>query len=206
MPRPVRDDLEPEITLPDAGEQHRRATDAIDQTRWRAIVYDRTSLIGREPRRVVFGRLETRLRECREMEVGLDEGFMHMMMQHCDLAETRPVRDAAGTHGRRNGLLVYRLIRVGCRVRVTQAELARRYGRCRGFANEQIGKLRDWYFIVKQGRGWYEFAATLCWRGDLATCAAYREVQRVRDGLVITDGTTTLVTEDMDDDEVEAAE
>ncbi len=105
-----------------------------------------------------------------------------MMMLHCDLAVIREQRDSNGEPTRRDGLFVHRLVRVGCRVRMTQEDLGHRYGKGRQFANEQIGKLRDWYFIVNQGRGWYEFAASLCWRGNLGTCAAYREVQRVRDG------------------------
>jgi len=198
MPRQVRPDLEPEILLPDIAEQQRRATGAIDQQQYRAIVYDRNNPIGRERRIYVFDRLETRLEECRSSEAGIDEGFLFMMMRCCDLAVIREQRDANREPILRNGLFVHRLIRVGCRVRMTQRELGHRYRKGRQFANGQIGKLKDWYFIVNQGRGWYEFAATLCWRGNLGTCAAYREVQRVRDGLVITDGKTTFVTEDMD--------
>lgn len=198
MPRPIRNDLEPEILLPDISEQQRRATGAIDQEQYRAIVYDRNSSIGRDRRFYVFDRLEVRLQECRASKIGIDEGFLFMMMRHCDLADKREQRDSDGEPIRRDGLFVHRLVRVGCRVRMTQGELGHCYGKGRQFANEQIGKLRDWYFIVNQGRGWCEFDASLCWRGDLGTCAAYREVQRVRDGLTFTDGTTTLVTEDMD--------
>ena len=202
MPRPIRADLEPEILLPDISEQQRRATGAIDQERYRAIVYNRNSSIGRDPRFYVFNRIEAHLQECRASRAGIDEGFLYMMMGRCDLAVTREQRDSDGEPIRRDGLFVHRLVRVGCRVRMTQYELGHRYGKGRQFANEQIAKLGYWYFIVNQGRGWYEFAASLCWRGNLGSCAAYREVQRVRDGLVFTDGRTTLVAEEIvsDDD------
>ena len=61
--------------------------------------------------------------------------------------------------------------------------------------------MKKYGLIVNKGEGWYEFDARLCWRGDFKIQKAYREIQRIRDGLVITDGTSTLVTEDMDADE-----
>jgi len=60
--------------------------------------------------------------------------------------------------------------------------------------------MRDLGLIVNQGRNWYEFDARLCWRGDFKLQKAYREIQKGRDGWVITDGKTTLVTEDTDAD------
>ena len=66
--------------------------------------------------------------------------------------------------------------------------------------------MKQYGLIVNKGLGWYEFAAVLCWRGDLDVQASYREQQRVRDGRVVTDGLTTHVAEDMDDDENEPGE
>lgn len=200
MPRPVRPDLEPEIFLRDTAEQQRRASSVIDQQQYQAIVYDRSNPIGRDRRLYIFDRIETRLSECRAMGVGIDEGFLFLMMRHIDLTAIREQRDENGEPIRRDGLVLHGLTRVGCRVRMTQADLGCLYGKGREFANQQIGKLKDWYFIVNHGRGWYEFAADLCWRGDLGICAAYRVVQRVRDGLIITDGTNILVDEDRGDD------
>ncbi len=101
---------------------------------------------------------------------------------------------------------MYTLRTVGCRVYLTQDEIAQRYGRSRQHVIEHIKKMKLHGLIVNQGRGWYEFNAYLCWRGDFQIQKAYRERQRVRDGWVITDGETTLVTEDMDDDEDEPAD
>ncbi len=201
MPRHPRDDLEPEILLPDVAVQQRRAAGVIDE-QFRAVVYDPSNAIGREPRITIFrDRLEFRLQDCRANKAGIDEGFLSMMMHRCELAQTRERRKQNGDPMFRNGLLVCRLVRVGCRVRLTQEELANIYGKSRQFANNQIRILKDWYFIVNQGRGWYEFDASLCWCGGLGICAAYRKIQRVRDGLEFTDGTTTLITEDMDADD-----
>jgi len=61
--------------------------------------------------------------------------------------------------------------------------------------------MKEHGLIVNSGNGWYEFAAVLCWCGDLDVQAAYRQQQRIRDGMVFTDGTATRVTEDMDSDE-----
>ena len=83
---------------------------------------------------------------------------------------------------------------------MTQEAIGKLYGRTRQHINQQIGLMKQYGLIVNQGEGWYEFDACLCWRGDFKIQKAYREVQRVRDGLLITDGKSTLVTEDMDDD------
>lgn len=201
MPRHPRDDLEPEIHLLDVAVQQRRAADVIgDQLR--AIVYDPNNSIGREPRIIIFReRLEHKLQECRASKAGIDEGFLSMMMHRCELAQTRERRRVNGDPMIRDGLLICRLVRVGSRVRLTQNELANLYGRSRQFVNNQIRKLKDWCFIVNHGRGWYEFDASLCWCGGLGICAAYREIQRIRDGITLTNGTSTLVTDDMDADD-----
>lgn len=137
------------------------------------------------------------------MSAGIDEGLLSFMMRHCDLADARAVRDENGEPVHQNGQYLHRLVRVGCRLRMTQHEIAARYCKSRQHVNHQIAALREQYFIVNQAQGWYEFDAHLCWCGNLGLCAAYRQVQRVRDGVTITDGTTTLVTEDMDADDVE---
>lgn len=72
-----------------------------------------------------------------------------------------------------------------------------------GHVIEQIAIMKQRGLIVNKGRGWYEFAAVLCWRGDLDVQASYREQQPVRDGRVVTDSATTWITEDMDADDDE---
>jgi len=199
MPRRQRDDIEPEILLSDTHEQQQLATNAIDHERYRAMVYDRNQPIGRDRRTYFFDALDYRLRQCRDVGVTMNEGLLSFMMRQCDLANVRIVRDANGEPIVRDGLTVHRLVRVGCRMTMTQQQIANRHELSRQTVNHQIGIFREWYFIVNQGSGWYEFDARLCWRGNLSICAAYREAQRVRDGIVFTDGTSSLTTEDMDD-------
>lgn len=202
MPRRIRPDLEPEISLPDTGEQQHLASSVIDQENYNAIVYAKNSSIGREPRMYIFNTLEERLQDCRGHKEGIDEGLLFMMINLCDLVDKRLQRDSNGDPIIKDDQIVHRLVRVGCRARITQEELSQRYGTSRQYVNEQIKKFKENYLIVNQGKGWYEFDARLCWRGDLGTCDAYRQIQKVWDGLVYTDGKTTLVTESADEVDV----
>ncbi len=86
---------------------------------------------------------------------------------------------------------------------MTQEEIATRYGIHRGTVNKQIKTFKQRSLIVNSGNGWYEFDAALCWRGNLSICRAYQRQQRVRNGRIVTDGTTTLVAPDMDADDEE---
>lgn len=191
MPRRPRDDIQPEIQLPDISEQLQRARDVVGAN-CSVVVFDRSSPIGRESRLTVFdGTLENRLRDCRAFKVGIDEGFLNMLIHSCEQADVRNRRNANGDPVYENGLRVLRLVRVGCRVRATQEALAAQYARNRQWVNRQISLLKEWGFIVNWGNGWYELDANLCWKGNLSYCAAYREVQRVRGQVTITDGNTT---------------
>ncbi len=181
MPRHQRNDLEPEILLSDTNEQQRLVTSVIDGDNYRALVYDRNQAIGRESRLYLFGTLDTRLQACRDDGVKIDEGLLNFMIRQCDLAEVRIKKDASREPIIQDGLTVNRLVRVGCRIRMTQDQIAKQYRLSRQTVNQQIALFRKWYFIVNYGRGWYEFDANLCWSGNLAICAAYREVQHNND-------------------------
>jgi biotin operon repressor len=205
MPRPQRRDVEPEILLPDVREQERIANDAIDddhRAKVRPVDY-RPVIDGWTN---IFDRTDEMLKFVRRRGVKLDEGLVSFMMRHCARAAVIPVLDQQRQPVTRDGCIVYVLRTVGCRVYLTQDEIAQRYGRSRQHVIENIKTMKLYGLIVNQGQGWYEFDARLCWRGDFQIQKAYREQQRVRDGLVITDGETTLVTEDMDDDEDEPGE
>ena len=143
---------------------------------------------------------QRQLGRIRENGGKLDEGLVAFMMEACAKTAVAPVLDDDRNQVVKDGQLVYRLIRVGCRIYMTQMQIALRYGCSRQHVCNQIRQMKEHGLIVNSGNGWYEFAAVLCWRGDLDVQAAYRGQQKVRDGMTITDGTTTLVTEDMDDD------
>ena len=203
MPRRPRPDLQPEILLPDTREALRRANEAV------GIEYNvpRVRRRGERPINdgflVIMDAKQRRLREIKLSDGKLDEGLVAFMMESCTLASVTRVLDENGEQQVRDGCLVFRLTRVGCRTYLTQEEIAN-WRRCsRQHVNEQIGKMKLHGLIVNQGHGWYEFDANLCWCGNLDIQAAYRQQQPVRDGRIVTDGKTTLVTEDMDADDLE---
>jgi hypothetical protein len=187
MPRQPRDDFEPRILLPDTSAEQRLARDAIDDVRYNTLVYDKTQPIGREGRMTIFDAFNDRLQELRDMGIKLEEGLLNFMIQQCVLADSRIARDSHGNAIAKGELFEHRLVSVGCRMHMTQVQIANQYGLDRTTVGKHIKMYRDWYFIVNSGQGWYEFDAALCWRGDIARCAAYREVQIVRDGITFVD-------------------
>lgn len=200
MPRRFRHDVQPEILLPDVREPERQANDAIADA-YRAKVSPADYRLVVDSWTNIFDRTEEMLKFIRRNGVPIDEGLVFFMMRHCAKAAASPVRDGNNQPVLRDGFIVHRLRRVGCRIYMTQETIGRLYGRTRQHINQQISLMKKYGLIVNQGEGWYEFDARLCWRGDFKIQKAYREIQTVRDGMVITDGTTTLVTEDMDADD-----
>jgi dUTPase len=200
MPRRQRQDYQPEILLPDVREQERRANDAIGNE-YRAKVRPVDCRLVVDGWTNTFNRTEEAFQSIRRSGDYIDEGLVSFMMRHCAMAASSPIRDEHNQLVLRDGFIVHRLRRVGCRIYMTQEEIGRQYGRSRQHVNEQISQMKKYGLIVNKGEGWYEFDARLCWRGDFKIQKAYREIQIVRDGLIITDGKSTLVTEDMDADE-----
>ncbi len=92
-----------------------------------------------------------------------------------------PVLDAGGNQLVRDGRRVFLLRRVGCRVSMTQEEIAKDHGCSRQHVNEQIQLMKEHIFIVNWGHGWYEFDASLCRRGELPVRREYPAPHRVRD-------------------------
>ena len=201
MPRRRRPDLSPEILLRDDRYQRLQANQAVDDGWYVPRVRrdgDKPINDGFIP---IMNTKQLRLRAIKRCGGKLDEGLVAYMMENCAQAQVVPVFNANGLREIRDGFLVYRLARVGCRLYMTQAQIAHEYGCSRQNVNSQIKEMKRYRLIVNQGHGWYEFAAILCWRGYLEIQAAYRQQQRARDGRVVTDGTTTLVAPDMDADD-----
>ncbi len=197
MPRARHSDLEPEVLLPDDRDQRRIANTAVGEG-WNV---PRVRRNGHTPINDGFTPImdekQRQLRWIRQAGGKLDEGLVAFMMESCAKTLKAPVLDKNGEQQIKDGNLVFRLIRVGCRIYMTHEQIALQYGCSRQHVTNQIKQMKDHSLIVNNRNGWYEFAATLCWRGDLDVQAAYRQQQRVRDGMIFTDGTTTLVTEDM---------
>ncbi len=199
MPRRQRHDLRPEILLPDVRQQERQANRAIDDLHL-AKVRRRGEHPVTDGWTNIFDRTIEILRSIRCKETSVDLGLALFMMLNCSKAIVAPITDEHNEPVTRDGCIVYRLLSVGCRINMTQEEIAERYAFTRTHVNRQIMLMKKHGLIVNQGRGWYEFDANLCWRGDFKIQKAYREIQTVRDGMIFTDGKTTLVTEDMDAD------
>jgi hypothetical protein len=197
MPRRQRQDVQPEILLPDVRDPERRANDAIGD-RYRAKVRPTGQRLIVDSWTNIFDRTEEVFKSIRTSGEYIDEGLVGFMMQHCAKAAASIVRDENNQPMLRDGFIVHRLRRVGCRIYMTQEEIGLQYRRSRQHVNEQVSLMKQHGLIVNQGEGWYEFDSYLCWRGDFKIQKAYREIQIVRDGRVITDGTTTLVTENLD--------
>ena len=201
MPRPRHPDAEPEILLLDDREKRRLANGAVG-TGWSV---PRVRRDGEFPIKDGFTPImdekQRQLRWIKNNGGKLDEGLVAFMMENCAKSLKAPVLDRNRNQVLRDGYLVFRLTRVGCRIYMTQAQIAQLYRCSRQHVSNQIRQMKEHGLIVNCRNGWYEFAAILCWRGDLDVQAAYRNQQRVRDGMVITDGKTALVTEDMDDDD-----
>ena len=203
MPRPQRHDYEPIILLPDVRTPEQQANAAIGNN-YRAKVRPSNYYVVTDNWTNIFDRTEEVLKHIRNSESYIDEGLIFFMMRHCAKASSSPVRNEDNQLLLQDGFIVHRLRRVGCRIYMSQKEIGDEYGRTRQHVNRQIQLMKQRGIIVNQGDSWYEFDANLCWRGDFKLQKAYREIQTVRDGMTFTDGTTTLVTNDMDAQDGEA--
>jgi hypothetical protein len=193
MPRQPRNDLEPRVFLRDTSEQTGLARDAIDGDNFQVLVFDRAQSIGRERRVYIFHALNRVLTQYRNQGIKLDEGLLSFMMHNCELVDIRVETDAQRNPIREGGSVLYRLVRVGCRLYMTQQEVADQYMVSRDKVIKQIALYRECYLILNSGQGWYEFDASLCWSGNLGICAAYQVVQQELYG-------TTYVDSEIDAD------
>ena len=203
MSRPRRPDVEPEILIRDDRYQRQVANDAVDNGWHVKKVRRRGDQPVKDGFMLIMDETQRQLRAAKRNGAKLDEGLVAFMMENCAQAQVAPILDDNGNELVRDGFRVCRLVRVGCRVYMTQQQIADLFGCGRQHVGNQISLMKQYALIVNKGQGWYEFAAVLCWRGDLDIQASYRDQQRVRDGRVVTDGKTTHVAEDMDDDDDE---
>lgn len=112
--------------------------------------------------------------------LALDVGLMCFMMDHCSRSDHRKNRDQND-----DGTIDARLIKVGCRLTLTQEQIADMYkvvrADCsRSHVSKQLNLMYDIGIIVDKGYGCYEFDAELCWNGSIEHWKAYRKVQRTK--------------------------
>lgn len=93
----------------------------------------------------------------------------------------------------KDGLLLHRMVAVGCRARFKQDEIATQLNLSRSHVCKQIGLLRDHHIIVNDGHGWYELDARYFWRGQPELREAYIAIQQGVTETVVTDGKTSAV-------------
>lgn len=201
MPRPPRPDLVPEIRLPDVREAERRASDAAGNA-YRTKVFRRDQPATNDGYVQIYQALYLRLAEIRETRPGyIDEGLLLAMMQDCDFASAEPKMHHCEPFIK-DGEIVHRLFKIGCRVRKTQQQIADDYPCSRQHVNEQVRRMKEVGLIVNQGRGWYEFSALYVWCGPPQLQRAYLRVQRVADGLTVRQGDKVIMqAATMDDGE-----
>lgn len=195
-----RPDFEPEIFLPDVREQEQAANGVVG-AKYRARVQKAGERIVKDGWTSIFDRTIEMLSAAKRSEPSIDTGFVLFLMQHCAQAFATPVTDNDGNMLLRDDAILHRLRRVGCRTYLKQSDMAEAYGCSPSTAHRQIQAMKRTGIIVNQGHGWYEFDANLCWRGEFKIQRAYREIQKVHDGITFTDGKTTIVTDGMDNDE-----
>jgi hypothetical protein len=186
MARPPRPDKRPRIRIHvlDVRDAERRANDAIDDSLV-ATVKRRGERYVADGWRCVFDELERQLTLLRgkkfavnkKRSVRIDEGFVAFLAHSVTFASATNVLDEDGRSLIEGGYFVKELSRVGCRVVMTQSEMAKAYNCSRSHVAEQLDLLRECLLIVNWGDGWWEFDARLVWRGDLKLHKAYRDVQ-----------------------------
>jgi len=185
MPRPPRPDLEPEILLPDVREYEARAQSVVGRSH-RVKVRPIEQKGTRDGFTTHYDEVHRRLAQCRRQNIGINEGLLFYLLGKCDQAAAAPVLEKGGTQLKKGDFRVFRLTRVGCRVRMSQQAIADEYGCSRDQVNRQISILRREGFIVNYGHEWNEFDASLIWRGDYDLLLSYREYQTVHPLLRIT--------------------
>lgn len=170
MPRPQRKDLEPSIYMKDFSAITSKAKEAVREhpvsvsvhQRGRPIYYMRS-----------YAAYEAWLDFLRGEEEKIDFEILTYMSNNIDLADTRlenlPPND--------DGLSLYRLVRVGCRVRVKQSEIADALSCSVERVRLAIKQLKRCMIIVNSGNGWYEFDANFFWKGAESARVAYLDFQ-----------------------------
>ena len=150
MSRPRRRDVEPEILLRDDREQLHRANDAVAETWYINKVRRQGDQPVKDGFMLIMKEKQRQLRAVKRCGAKLDEGLVAFMMENCALAQVAPILDENGDQLVRDGFRVCRLVRVGCRVYMTQQQIADLYGCRRQHVNEQISMMNQYGLIVNK--------------------------------------------------------
>ena len=158
MPRRPRPDIQPEILIPDVRYQERLANSVIDDTH-QARVRPKGSWPINDVWTNIFGKTNEVLSRIREDGGVLDEALVFFMMINCAKAVAVPVTGSDSEPLVRQDHIVYRLLKVGCRVYMTQEQIANKLGQWRSTINSKIREMKRYGLIVNSGHGWFEFSS-----------------------------------------------
>lgn len=179
MPRQQRTDLQPIIYLPDTGEASRRANEAVGGG-FRAFVYPDG---GRGIRfRKHYDSFDAWINFLRGEGETIDHEVMDFMLAHLSFADARPRPDEQPDEA---GRIPYTLFKPGCRVEMTQEEIAKGLGCSSEKVRVAIKQMKSCFIIVNWGKGWYEFDAGFVWMGNEQVRLAYQNVQEKRFAMAI---------------------
>lgn len=183
MARPPRPDKRPRFGLPDTREVQRRVNDTLDDG-YRAKVRQGGNPAGDtfvcvldEKERWLSIIRNKRFPVRKNKFICLDEGLFSFLLSSVKHARATPVYTSDGTYLIEGRNIIHEMSVVGCRVEMTQKQVADAYGCSRSYVADQLWLFRHLLLIVNWGDGWWEFDASLVWRGDLEFLRAYREVQ-----------------------------
>lgn len=178
MSRQERPDLRPTVFLPDTGSDQQIVNEVLGQNR-RA----RVRVTGQRFERfiTVYEAMDQRLDDIRRTtNPPLDEKVLNVMLSRCAQARTTMLTGVRQPPDTPIDQVAHRFQSVGCRVHMTQKQIADIAYCSRDHVSRQIQILREHGIIVNWGRGWYEFDALFVWRGDYELRNAYLDVQRHR--------------------------
>lgn len=168
----------PDIFMRDVRQAKRLARDRVGEG-FRGTAYD-ADLRYPSFARLMMQELQQRLLDNRDTlrKVPAYE-VLFSIISRLQMAEATPADEqVAGnldTHGRQR----HELLRSGCRVDVTNSELANELGIGSASVERAIRALKQAEIIVHWGRGWLELDADLVWCGDESARQAYADVQQV---------------------------
>lgn len=168
MPRPIRPDLHPIILIPDTSDAQRRAREVVG-SRLSVSVYEPGNTAPYIRGHASFYDWINFLRSEGE---AIDHEILNYMVGRLPFANARSQGPANG-----KGLIPHILYMPGCRVEITQQEIADAVRCSEERVRLAIKQLKRCEIIVNTGKGWYEFDATFLWKGSEAVRLAYIPVQ-----------------------------
>ena len=95
-------------------------------------------------------------------------------------------RDEDGFHKTKNGCIQKELKTPGCRIWMTQTEMAERLGCSRSTLSSTLRALKEVELVVNWGNGWIEFDCLCVWRGEVELKNAYHLIQKIHPSKRIT--------------------